>query len=120
MKIKTILLLIMSALLIISSFPSAFATEYVFDENGVVIAEIENTTSGYVFDENGVVIAEPEENTSDDYDDTSVGIIGGADGPTAIFVSGGSSLFLFAALAIAAVSLAIIIIVTLKRKRKNK
>ena len=102
MKLKTVFLLIIAAILIISTLSVAFATQYVFDENGVVIAE-------------------PEANASSNYnEDTAIGIIGGADGPTAVVVSGGSSVFLLAALAIAAVSLIIIIVVILKRKIKNK
>lgn len=44
----------------------------------------------------------------------SIGIIGGADGPTAIFVSGGSS-WLVPALCLAAL-LAILVILLVKRK----
>lgn len=121
MKLKASLLLIISAVLIIASAQCAFATEYVFDENGVVIAEIEDTTSGYVFDENGVVIAEPSQVERFDGDEeAAIGIIGGADGPTAIIVSGGSSPFLFIALAVAAIAVIIILIILLKRRNKNK
>ena len=59
--------IIFSFILIFSLCSTASATQYIFDENGVVIGEIEETeaaTSGYVFDENGVVIAEPVETTA--------------------------------------------------------
>ncbi len=67
-KLKTKLLaIIFSLILIFALCSSASATQYIFDENGVVIGEIEETeatASGYVFDENGVVIAEPVETTA--------------------------------------------------------
>ncbi len=67
-KLKTKLLaMIFSLILIFALCSTASATQYIFDENGVVIGEIEETeatTSGYVFDENGVVIAEPVETTA--------------------------------------------------------
>ena len=120
MKLKATLLLIVSAVLIIASAHCAFATQYVFDENGVVIAEIEDTTSCYVFDENGVVIAEPSQAEEfDGKEDAEIAIIGGADGPTAIFVSGPSP-FLFIALAVAVVAVIIILIILFKRRIKNK
>lgn len=52
--------------------------------------------------------------------DSSIGIIGGADGPTAVVVSGDSAFFLFAACAIALIAAAIILIFVLKRINKNK
>lgn len=51
---------------------------------------------------------------------SSIGIIGGADGPTAIMVANGSSFFLFIALAVAAIAVIIILIILLKRRNKNK
>ncbi len=52
--------------------------------------------------------------------ESSIGIIGGADGPTAIMVSGDFPTFLFIALAIAVISLVIVSIILIKRRRKNK
>lgn len=52
--------------------------------------------------------------------DNSIGIIGGADGPTAIMVSGDFPTFLFVALAIAVISLIIVSVILIKRRRKNK
>lgn len=67
-KLKTKLFaIIFSLILIFALCSTASATQYIFDENGVFIGEIEETeaaASGYVFDENGVVIAEPEETTA--------------------------------------------------------
>ncbi len=48
--------------------------------------------------------------------DSSIGIIGGSDGPTAIFVSGSP----MAAVAAIAVVAAIIVLVVIIRKKKNK
>lgn len=119
MKLKSAILLIISAVLIIASAQCAFASEFVFDENGVVIAEIEDTTSGYVFDENGVVIAEPSQAEGfDGKEEAEIAIIGGADGPTAIFVSGPSP-FLFIALAVAVIAVIIVLIILFRRRIKN-
>ena len=52
--------------------------------------------------------------------DSSIGIIGGADGPTAIMVSGDSSFLLFTAAAVAVIAVIIILIFILKRRNKNK
>lgn len=49
----------------------------------------------------------------------SIGIIGGADGPTAIMVSYPDSAFLYIALGVAAISLAIISIFIIKRRKKK-
>lgn len=51
--------------------------------------------------------------------DSSIAIIGGADGPTAIFVAEPNPAFLFVALGVAIISLAIISIVIIKRRKKK-
>ncbi|MBQ4604907.1 MAG: LPXTG cell wall anchor domain-containing protein [Clostridia bacterium] len=51
--------------------------------------------------------------------DSSIAIIGGADGPTAISVAESNPAFLFVALGVAIVSLAVISIVIIKRRKKK-
>lgn len=51
--------------------------------------------------------------------DSSIAIIGGADGPTAIFVAEPDPTFLFIALGVAIISLAVISIVIIKRRKKK-
>ena len=51
--------------------------------------------------------------------DSSIAIIGGADGPTAIFVAEPNPAFLFVALGVAIISLAIVSIVIIKRRKKK-
>ncbi len=48
-----------------------------------------------------------------------IAVIGGADGPTAIFVAEPDPTFLFVALAVAVISLVIIAIIILKRRKKK-
>lgn len=48
----------------------------------------------------------------------SIGIIGGADGPTAIMVSYPDSAFLYIALGVAIISLIAITVVFIKKKKK--
>ena len=50
--------------------------------------------------------------------DSSIAIIGGADGPTAIFVAEPNPAFLFIALGVAMVSIVIISVVLIKRRKK--
>ncbi len=47
-----------------------------------------------------------------------IGIIGGADGPTAIYVSGGTGELWLAALAVATVAAAVIAVIVKKKRRK--
>ena len=51
--------------------------------------------------------------------DSSIAIIGGADGPTAIFVAEPNYVFLYAALTVAIISLTVISIVIIKRRKKK-
>jgi len=51
--------------------------------------------------------------------DSSIAIIGGADGPTAIFVAEPDPTLLFIALGVAIISLAVISIVIIKRRKKK-
>lgn len=51
---------------------------------------------------------------------SSIGIIGGADGPTAIFVSGSNPAFLYIALAVAVISLVAVAAILIRKRRKNK
>ena len=51
--------------------------------------------------------------------DSSIAIIGGADGPTAIYIAGPSPL-LYIALAVATVSLVAIVAILIKKRKKNK
>ena len=51
---------------------------------------------------------------------SSIAIIGGADGPTAIFVAEPNPAFLYIALAVAAVSLVAVAAILIKKRNKNK
>ena len=51
---------------------------------------------------------------------SSIGIIGGADGPTAILVSGPNPAFLYIALAVAVISLVAVAAILIRKRRKNK
>lgn len=51
--------------------------------------------------------------------DSSIAIIGGADGPTSIFVAEPNPAFLYITLGVAIVSLAVISIVIIKRRKKK-
>lgn len=50
--------------------------------------------------------------------DKSIAIIGGADGPTAIFVAEPNPTFLYVALAIALISLIVVSVIFIKRRKK--
>lgn len=77
MKIKTVILMIVSCALIVLSSITAYAAQ------------------------------------------SDIAIIGGADGPTAIFVAESDPTFLFAALAVAVISLVIVSVILIKRRRKK-
>lgn len=49
---------------------------------------------------------------------SDIAIIGGADGPTAIFVAQPNPVFLFVAIGVAVISLVIISVVIIKRRKK--
>ncbi|MBQ8763835.1 MAG: oxaloacetate decarboxylase [Clostridia bacterium] len=49
---------------------------------------------------------------------SDIAIIGGADGPTAIFVAEPNPTFLFIALAVAIISLIIVSVILIKRRKK--
>lgn len=50
--------------------------------------------------------------------DSSIAIIGGADGPTSIFVAEPNPAFLFVALGVAIISLIIVSVILIKRRKK--
>mgnify|MGYP003289819170 CR=1 FL=1 len=51
--------------------------------------------------------------------DSSIAIIGGADGPTAIFVADPNPAFLYIALGVAIISLVTVSIIFIKRRKKK-
>lgn len=51
--------------------------------------------------------------------DSSIAIIGGADGPTAIFVAEPNPAFLYIALGVAVISLVIVSAILIKRRKKK-
>ncbi len=98
MKIKKIFLILTTCLLMLS-FAIGANAQYIFDENGVVIGE-NGTTVAHYYDDNG-----------------DIAIIGGADGPTEIFVAEPNYGFLYAALGVAAIAVAVVVTVKVKKKK---